>query len=220
MAGGVRYKFQGSQIQVLTDYDANSPSIAISNISKTNPAVLTYSGSVDPAEGSVVKIFGVGGMTEVNGNVFVVDNPNSGANTFELFGIDATAYGSFTSGGHFDIATFSNFCELTNYNRQGGTSPEIPATTVCSTATEYEIGLPDFGTTQMDFNFAPGTAVQTALHTFHISGDIMAVKIILPNSGGNLVQLGFMQQESETAGVGGLWTASATIRNTGERFDY
>ena len=67
---------------------------------------------------------------------------------------------------------------------------------------------------------APETAVQGALHTFYKSGDKTAVKVILPNDGGDMVLLGFVQQESETAGVGGIWTASTTIRNTGDRFDY
>lgn len=220
MAGGLRYKFNGSQIKVLTGYDANSPSVSITNITRTDPAVVTYSGTDFFVDGDVIKINGVLGMTEVNGNVFIIDNVNTGANTFELVDTDATAYTAYTSGGKIDLGTFSNLCELTNYNRQSGTSPEIAATTICSTAQEYEIGLPDFGTTQIDYNFAPTTAVQGALHTFYLSGDKMAVKVILPNQGGNLVQLGFVQQESETAGVGGLWTASGTIRNTGNRFDY
>lgn len=216
MAGGLRYKFHGSQIQVLTAYDAESPSGVITGISKADPAVVTATNTL--AEGDIVKITGVVGMTEVNSGVFVVQNP-TGSN-FELADIDSTGYGTYTSGGNFDIGSFSNLCELTNYNRQGGTSPEIPATTICSDAQEYEIGLPDFGTTQIDFNFAPTTAVQGALHTFYLSGDATAVKVILPKSGGNLVQLGFVQQESETAGVNGIWAASGTIRNTGNRFDY
>jgi hypothetical protein len=34
-----------------------------------------------------------------------------------------------------------------------------------------------------------------------------------------MIQMGFIQQESETVGVGGLWAATVTIRNTGNRFD-
>lgn len=217
MAGGLRYKFHGSQIKVLTGFDAESPSKAITGITKANPAVvsITNHGFVD---GDVVYIQNVGGMTELNGGTFIVESLGSG--TFSLVDVDSSGYGTYTSGGIVDLGEFSNLCELTNYNRQGGTSPEIPATTVCSTAQEYEVGLPDFGTTQIDFNFAPNTAVQGALHAFYLSGAKIAVKVVLPNAGGNMVQLGTVQQESETAGVGGLWTASATIRNTGNRYDY
>jgi hypothetical protein len=39
MAGGLRYKFHGSQIKVLTDYDADSPSIVLTGITKANPVL-------------------------------------------------------------------------------------------------------------------------------------------------------------------------------------
>ena len=58
------------------------------------------------------------------------------------------------------------------------------------------------------------------MHDWYLSGGEMAVRVVLPNSGGSMVQLGFVQQETETAGVGGIWQATATIRNTGNRFDY
>ncbi len=123
------------------------------------------------------------------------------------------------SGGKADVGAFSNFCELTGYNRAGGSSPEIDAESLCSTAKEYEIGLPDFGTTKLDFNFAPRTAIQVALDAFYRSGEKMAVKVVLPKNGGEMVQLGFVQQTSEQVGKGGLWTGSMTLRNTGPRYD-
>lgn len=216
MPAGKRFKFHGSQIEVMTGYVDDSPSKVITGITNANPAVVT-SAAHGYANGDVVRITGVAGMVEVNDELFVVTNQTT--NTFELADVDSTDYGVWTSGGWIDEGAFSNFCELTNYNRQGGTSPDIPATSLCSTAQEYEIGLPDFGTTQLDFNFAPRTTIQGALHTFHASGDKMAVRITLPNDGGYLVQLGFVQQESETAGANGIWTASGTIRNTGARVD-
>lgn len=217
MPGGLRYKFHGSFIQVLTSFEAFSPSKAITGISKADPAVVT-SANHGLVDGDVVKIFNVLGMTEVNEGVFVVEVVNS--SSFRLVDTNSTDYTTYTSGGYFDKAVFSTLCELTNYNRQGGTSPEIPATSQCSIAQEYELGLPDFGTTQLDFNFAPNTSVQGALHDFYLSGDVTAVKVILAKSGGNMVQLGFVQQESEQAGVGGLFTASATLKNTGNRYDF
>jgi hypothetical protein len=157
------------------------------------------------------------GMTELNNEVFVVNVLT--VDTFELADTDSTGYGTWVSDGTIAVASLSNFCELTGYNRQGGTSPEIPATSLCSTAQEYEVGLPDQGTTQLDYNFAPTTAIQEAIAAFDASKEKMAVKVTLPNSGGEMVQLGFIQQTSEQSAVGGLWTASITIRNTGPRFD-
>ena len=216
MAGGKRFKFTGSQIAVLTDFGADSPSETITGITRANPAVVSVTNH-GLNSGDVVQINGVVGMLEVNGEAFIVEYKTSGS--FELVDTDSTNWGAYTSGGKMDTATFSNFCELTGYNRSGGSSPEIDAESLCSTAKEYEIGLPDFGTTQIDFNFAPRTAIQMAVDTFYRSGEKMAVKVTLPNNGGVMVQLGFVQQTSESAGRGGLWTGAMTIRNTGPRFD-
>jgi Ubiquitin-activating enzyme E1 FCCH domain len=216
MAAGKRYKFQGSTIEVMTGFVGGSPLLSITGITNADPAVVHVTAH-GRATGDVVKITEVVGMDEVNDDIFIVEVVD--ADHFSLVDVNATGYGTYTSGGKIDPATFSNFCELTNYNRQGGTSPELDATTLCSIAKEYELGLPDFGTTALSFNFAPTTTVQGALHDFFLSGDKLAIRVTLPKNGGELVQLGFVQQESETVGVGGLWTAQATIKNTGNRFD-
>lgn len=216
MSAGKKFKFQGSEIAVLTGFSADSPSIAITGITQANPAVATAPGH-GLLTGAVGKLSEIVGMVELNDELVAlrVVDPNS----LELIDVDSRAYGAYESGGILEEGVLSNFCELTNYNRQGGTSPELPATSLCSVAQEFEVGLPDFGTTQLDFNFAPRTAIQGALHGFYLSGEKIAVKIVLPKNGGEMIQLGFVQQESETAGVNGLWTASATIRNTGNRVD-
>lgn len=216
MASGKSFKFHGSTIQLMTGFSSDSPSHAISGITQANPAVVS-STSHGLEDGDVIKIQGVAGMVEVNDELFIVEVVD--ANSFRLVDTDSTGYGAYVSAGGFDEAEFSNFCELTNYNRQGGSSAEMPTTSLCSTAQEYELDLPDFGTTQLDFKFAPRTAIQLALEEFYRSQDKMAVKVTLPNSGGVMVQLGFVQQKSEQAGNGAIWTASATLRNTGPRYD-
>lgn len=216
MAGGKRFKFTGSQIAVLVGFHGMSPSLVLTAITKANPAVVS-SANHGLLDGDVVQIENVVGMTEPNGEVFIVQKLTSG--TFALADTDSTGWGTYSSGGHASPAGFSNFCELTGYNRAGGSSPEIDSDSLCSTAKEYEIGLPDFGTTSIDFNFAPRTAIQMAVNTFYRSGSKMAVKVVLPNNGGAMTQLGFVQQTSEQVGKGGLWTGSMSVRNTGPRFD-
>lgn len=212
------YKFHGSQIAVLVGFTADSPPGVITGISKANPAVVTAP-SHGLVDGDVAKISGVVGMTEVNSNRYVVEFID--VNTFALLGVDSTGYGTWASGGTFEVGDFSNFCDLTNYNRTGGTSPEISKTALCSTAQEYLLGLPDFGTTQIDYNFAPATAIQRAIQAAYVSGDLIAVKVVLPENGGMMVQMGFVQQTSESAGVGNaIWQGSMTLRNTGNREDF
>lgn len=217
MAGGKRHKFHGSTFQILTGFDDESPNPPITAVTKADPPVVT-SASHGLADGDVVKIVDVVGMIELNDEVFVVQNKTN--DTFELADVRGASYGTYTSGGEIQKATFSNFCELTGYNRQGGTSPEIPATSACSNAQEFEIGLPDYGTTQIDYNFAPQTSVQLAVREFYDTGEKVATRVTLPKSGGTMVQLGFIQQTSENAGVGGLWLGALTMRNTGPRADF
>ncbi len=76
------------------------------------------------------------------------------------------------------------------------------------------------GTTKLSYNFAPQTTIQLAMAAFDASKDTTAVRILLPNSGGARVQLGFVQQLSEKASVGTLWTADVTYLNTGPFLDY
>lgn len=217
MAGGARFKFQGSLIGIVVGFHGDSPSSALTAVTRTNPAAVT-----EPAHGrvsgDVIKITSVVGMTELNDQVFVVEYTSP--TQYRLVDTDATGYNAYISGGLVDEATFSNFCELTGYNRQGGSKPEIDATSLCSTAAEFELGFPDFGTTQIDFNFAPQTAIQKSISAFDASGDKVAVKVTLPKSGGNRILLGFIQQTSEQVSNGGLWTGSLTIRNTGAPYDY
>ena len=81
---------------------------SIMGITKANPAVVTYSPDAaepvtslkDPyANGDIVIISDVVGMTEVNGKEFTVANVNTTANTFQLLGVDSSAYTAYSSGG-------------------------------------------------------------------------------------------------------------------------
>lgn len=217
MAGGKRFKFQGSRISFLTDWHTDSPSDSLSAATKANPCVVTSAGH-GRSDADVVRITSVVGMTELNDGVFVVKTVD--ANSYKLLGVDSSGYTTYVSGGKVDVGTFSNLCELTNYNRQGGSSPEIGATSICSEAAEFEIGLPDYGSVQVDYNFAPSVGVQQALQAAYESGETIAVKIVLPKNGGTMVLLGFVQQTSEQAGNNGIWTGSLTMRLTGKRHDF
>lgn len=76
----------------------------ISGITKANPAVVTYVGADNYANGNEIYISSVAGMTQVNGKFYKVANVNTGTNTFEIQdvdgnNIDSTAYSTYTSGG-------------------------------------------------------------------------------------------------------------------------
>jgi len=72
---------------------------SITNITKANPAVVTYAGADGFANGDVIGITGVVGMTQVNNLSFTVANVNAAANTFQLSGVNSSGYTAYTSGG-------------------------------------------------------------------------------------------------------------------------
>lgn len=72
----------------------------ISTITKANPAVVTYTGVNNFANGDRLIIRDVLGMTEVNNREFEVANVNTGAKTFELYGVNSTAYTTYVSNGN------------------------------------------------------------------------------------------------------------------------
>jgi hypothetical protein len=218
MAGGKRVKFQDTRIQFLTGWSGDSPSEAIVGITRADPAVVTHT-THGRSDGDLIRILGALGMTEVNDVPHLLDVQN--ASTYQLIGVNSEDYGAYTSGGRVDLGQFSTLCELTGFNHQGGTSPEIPAVSQCSVAQEFEIGLPDFGTVQIDFNYAPHVEVQQAIDTAYRNGTAFAYKLtFLPAAlqGYFEIGIGTVQQTSKQGQVGGLWTGSFTLRLSGSTY--
>lgn len=74
--------------------------LTITGITQANPAVVTVSSIGDLQNGDLIVIQGVTGMTEVNfdgSNIYTVAGI-AGA-TFQLQGIDSTAFGAYSAGG-------------------------------------------------------------------------------------------------------------------------
>ena len=218
MSAGKRYKWAKSVIKFLTEYDDSSPGpLVITAITKADPPVVTVSSTTTLGvtdEVIVGKITSAEGMTEVDEEEFIAQIING--TTLKLLNTDSTDYGTFSGSALWNPGTMSTWCEVTGLNRQGGSSPEIPASTVCSDFEEVEIGLANFGTVAIDFNYAPLTPIQQALEEFHESGDKIAICYSLPKSGGERWVFGFVQQTGEQGANGGLWTGSTTIRATGK----
>jgi hypothetical protein len=60
------------------------------------------------------------------------------------------------------------------------------------------------------------TVVAEAVICGSFTVTVTAVRVVLPNTGGTVVQVGYVQQTSETGSVNGLWSGSMTLRNTGD----
>jgi hypothetical protein len=80
----------------------------ISNITQTDPAVITYVGADTFANGDTVFISKVLGMTQINDKNITVSNVNEAANTFEAALLNATTFTAYVSGGILEeLTTFS-----------------------------------------------------------------------------------------------------------------
>jgi hypothetical protein len=88
----------------------------ITNATQANPCVITTSGNHNLNTGESVKISGVVGMTELNGNTYAITvlTPT----TFELDGVDSTLFTAYTSGGEFSGLN----CQVFDSNSAGSLS--------------------------------------------------------------------------------------------------
>ncbi len=122
---------------VFTDIDAydiidsngyDSPR-TITGITKANPGVVTTSTTHPFTDGEQVYIFGVGGMTQVNGNVYTCKSPT--ATTFQLYdtaetpaAVNTSGYTTYTTGG--TAGEFNNAPGHAIYvSNRPGASPDI-----------------------------------------------------------------------------------------------
>lgn len=211
MSVGKRLKVQGSTFEVQTGLGTPIP---ITAITLADPPEVTASNSL--TLGAVIKV--TGAMAGLDGNLYVIDNAD--ATGFELVGADSTNYTAFVlDSPNLARATpvvFTTFCELTSINSQGGSADEIEVTSICSTSKEFEIGLRDAGSLSLEMNFAPNEAVQAALRASQADSSPLAYRITFPGDGGIVIVTGFVQSLSFSGAVNGVWTASATIKLTGD----
>lgn len=87
------------------------PAVPISNVNQTNPALVTVvswptdGDGIPLADGDQVTFASVGGMTELNGNVYTIDDANSTDLTFtlndsdDINDVNAVDFTAYTSGG-------------------------------------------------------------------------------------------------------------------------
>lgn len=132
---------------VLRVETARAAAKAITGITAADPPVVS-SATHGYANGDIVYLDGIVGMTELNDRAFVVANQTAG--TFELKGINATGYTAYVSGGSAYKATMTKVGEPTNLTIGGGGSQQIDITNLDSEAIEQLAGLPNLGTIGID----------------------------------------------------------------------
>ncbi len=217
MTQAVTYKFIGSKFYVGTGLSGVSPTPAITGIALTNPALVTA-----PAHGNLsagaVKIAGVVGATQFNNHIYFVDDATT--NDLTLAGEDNTQGDAYVSGGRLDTIAFSQSCQITGVNKQGGGADQHDVSSICDEDFKRFVqGLSDTGTLALDYWFAPGTAFQTAMDAAEASGEQLAFKLVAPSSAWSLGLIGTVQVTNWSGSVGDpVFKGSATIKLSGPVF--
>lgn len=182
----------------------------ITAATKANPVKLT-STAHGLAEGSVVVLAAIGGMTQLNAKVGVVKVVD--ANSFELPGINSTDYTSYTSGGTA-TPTQVTVGNLLDYDRQGGQSADIDVTNLASEAKESIPGLQDNGQITGNLHIDDADQGQQALLSSR-AGGIKVAHVLTLRNGKTRSFSAACTQFTEQGGVDAAVRGSFTCRISG-----
>jgi hypothetical protein len=120
------YKWSGVGVAVQSALGANK---TITGITTANPGVVT-SASHGLTSGDIV-VLSVLGMNQLNDRVVRVDDEDT--NTFELEGVDTSAYDTFVSGTANEVTFGTTLSTLVDLNASGGDFDFIDITTIHDT---------------------------------------------------------------------------------------
>jgi hypothetical protein len=166
---------QGSTARISS---AKAAAKTITGITAANPPVVTATAH-GYANGAVIEISGVVGMTQVNGRAFTVANQT--ANTFELKGVNGTAFTPYQSGGSAFLHTMTEIEEVQSVSRSGGDAERIETTHMKSEARQYVAGLKNSGDVSITVNIDDTGPGQAALRGHIGTGVSTAMSITKPS---------------------------------------
>lgn len=145
----------------------------ITSITKANPAVAT-STAHGYANGDVV-VLAVQGMWQADTKTVRVANVTS--NTFELEGVDSTAFDTFSSGTAQAITFGTTFSTMGDFSTSGGDFEMIDITTIHDTNKKTIPGAASALECSGNFNWDPSDAGQVAMKSASEARVLRAMKI-------------------------------------------
>ncbi|WP_263146082.1 ubiquitin-activating E1 FCCH domain-containing protein [Pseudomonas sp. RIT-PI-AD] len=189
--------------------------VAITAVTRANPAVVTAAGHGLSA-GQVVRVADVLGMTQLNDKTYVVANPQT--DTFELQGVDASAYNLYASGGKASALSMLETVEHKSYSGFDGQASEVDTTTLVSKAKEKTLGLRDFGGMSIEINRVDDEAFQVEANLAAKDGEPRWFSLIKRN-GFTKVWQGYVRSFSDTGAVDGVNGGTLSVTISGEVVD-
>lgn len=201
---------QGTILQVGT-----TPGSAktITAVTQANPGVVTATAH-GFGNGDIVTIAGIVGMTQLNGNNYIVSYVTT--NAFALTATNTTAYTAYTSGGTATPLQWQAVGNVRTFSGLDGQASEIDITNFASTGKEFLLGLYDGGSIKFDLHLDNGDLGQQALRTALQASAKKNFKLILPaGTTPNITFAGFVKQFTVTGGVDQAVAGSLDLRISG-----
>jgi len=164
------------------DVDVQSALVAaqtITGITKADPAVATFSSGTLPADGAYV-VFDVTGMTQVDGRVFRV--AGGSGSTFQLAGLDSTAFGTFVSGTCQVITFGTALSTATGLQGSGGDFEFVDITTIHDSIRKQMPGVASPATYTFESIWDVADAGLIALNEASENQTLLAVRFTFANS--------------------------------------
>jgi hypothetical protein len=163
------------------DIETDRPStLVFTAITKASPPVVTYTGT-DPVNGQYIAMRDIVGMTELDNQVLRIANVVGASNTFELEGIDSTAFDDFVSG-EGDIITFGvSMTTVQDVNSGGGEFRFADLTTIHDDTEKRAPTIASPFTLALGCLFKPQDAAHIELESANDTKSQRAVRIRWPS---------------------------------------
>lgn len=205
---------QSAQQSKLRINTASGTALVITGITATDPPVVTFTPGSDPANGTIIQIDSVVGMTELNGRAYVTDNLSAGV-SFELKGVRAANYTAYGSGGTATPKTMTQVGNIKDFDIQPDEATERDRTNLDSVRQEFAIGLA--GSWTMSCNYDVDTT-DTGQAEFEIAQDdgLSRVFSLTLVSGSVFAGVGFVKSASAAGSADSDVSGVVNVRGTGQ----
>lgn len=150
-----------SNVQIAIQSALGTP-LALTGISKANPAVVSYTAGTDPANGDYHLLL-VQGMYQIDRRVVRVAGENTGADTYQAEGVDSTLFGTFSSGTSTPITFGTTLGTITDVSASGGNPAFADITTIHDSVRKQAPTINDPLTLTFESIFDPTDAALIAL---------------------------------------------------------
>lgn len=151
--------------------------LTVTAVTTASPGVATAT-SHGLSNGDVVKFSVTAGMVELDEQVVRVANVDT--NTFELEGLDTSAYSDWSAGTATPVLTWSTLCQATSLSIGNATPTEIDGSNFCSKKQVQLYGLPGATSGTIDVQHDAQLAALSYLKGKSVS-DLVAFRVTWSN---------------------------------------